>query len=414
MRKFWVVFIVLWMTSMAAQAIQVVTADRFSLDATSTATNECWILAPDVSFHGTAQDDIFAVCAGNKVGLGHATLAGMFQNDVSVIAAAIDFSGTAKEHARFLANEITMKGDVEISAVAIGNTVTLATNSVIRGDAVLLGQSVVVAGTIAGNVKVLANSVTLSGTVQGDIRIAADDIILMPGTRIGGNLVYTSTKDLFLDPSKVQLDGQLIRKEIKAAASPTAYDIFVSQAYFYLCALVAGLPFIALFPRYTGLAVRHIRQSVWKCALVGTVALCLIPIASLFILFTLIGIPLGLLLLLAYAIMLYLTKIVVALGIGGIVLRRRGPQPFSRVFAALSLGLIAIYLLAALPYGVGSLVVLAVALTGLGGMVLAIFSSQVPPELPIPMPLPPSMPGTASSSSPSQKDESQEEPTKKE
>ena len=269
-----------------------------------------------------------------------------FHNDVWALGNSVEFTGTAAEHARFFAtSEIILGGKVGISAVAIGKTVTLTTNSVIDGDALLVGQSVVVAGDIRGNLRVLAGAATLNGRIDGNVRIVADDIVVMPGTKIGGDLVYTSPKDLFLDPGKVELDGQLIRKELETiqvkAPPSTLYDIVVSQAYFYLCALVAGIPFIAIFPRFTGRAVRWVRQSAWKCALVGFIAFCLIPMTSLFVFFTIIGIPLSLLLLLAYAIMIYLSKIIVALGIGGIVLRRHGPQPFSRVFAALSLGLIA-------------------------------------------------------------------------
>ena len=237
----------------------------------------------------------------------------------------------------------------------------------------------------------MPTAATLSGTRRRQRRIAADDIVVMPGTKIGGDLVYTSPKDLFLDPGKVELDGQLVRKELETiqvkAPPPTLYDIIVLQAYFYLCALVAGIPFIAIFPRFTGRAVRWVRQSAWKCALVGFIAFCLIPMTSLFVFFTIIGIPLGLLLLLVYAIMIYLSKIIVALGIGGIVLRRHGPQPFSRVFAALSLGLIAIYLVTALPL-IGSIAAFVVLLTGLGGMVFAIFSSPVAADLPLPPPIP--------------------------
>lgn len=411
MRRFLAVFVLL-VSSVSAHAVQIVTADGFKLGHGETVTNEIWVLAPNVSVGGTVKDDLFAACAGGKTGLGNARLSGTFQNDVCVFGSAIDFSGTAAEHARFLAGEITMGGKVGISALAIANTVTLTTNSVIDGDAVLVGQSVVVAGNIHGNLRVLANTATFNGIIDGDVRIAADDIILMPGTKISGDLVYTSAKDLFLDPGKVELVGQLVRKEIVTVPPPTIYDVFVSQAYLYLCALVAGIPFIALFPHFTGRAVRHVRQSAWKCALVGVVALCLIPMTCLFVFFTIIGIPLGLLLLLTYGIMIYLSKVIVALGIGGIVLRRHGPQPFGRVFTALSLGLIAIYIMTALPYGIGSIAVFVVVLMGLGGMVLAIFSSQVVPELPVPMP--PPVPGSPSDSFESRNSASQEEPPRKE
>ena len=411
MRRFLAVLTFL-VSSAAAHATQIVKVDAFKIAHGQTITNEMWVLAQDVSVGGRVKDDFFAASAGGPAGLGNARLAGTFENDVWAFGNAISFSGTAEEHARFLANEITISGEIGISALAIGNTVALATNSVIDGDAALVGQSVVVAGEIHKDLKILANSATLSGTVDGNVRIVAEDIVVMPGTKIGGNLVYTSSKDLFLDPANVELAGQLVRTEIKAIPQPSAYDVFVSQAYYYLCALIAGLPFIAIFPRFTGRAVRHFRQSSWRCALVGVIAFCLIPMAAVFVFLTIVGIPLGFLLLLSYAIMIYLAKIVVALGIGGTLLRRHGPQPFSRVFTSLSLGLIAIYALTVLPYGIGMLATFVVVLMGLGAMVLAIFASQGAPEPALPVP--PPVPGTPPNSFESHNNASQEEPPKKE
>ena len=388
--------------SAPAQAVQLIRTDGFKLPHGRTLTNETWVLAQDISFGGTAKDDFFAACAGGPGGVGNVRLAGTFENDVWAFGNTIIFSGVAKEHARFLANEVTMDGTVGLGALAAGNAVTLTTNSTIQGDAALAGQSVVIAGKVRGNLKVLATSATISGTIEGNIRIMADDIVVMPGTIIEGNLTYTSSKDLFLDPAHVRLDGQLIRTEVAAARQPSGYEVFLTQAYYYLCALVAGLPFIALFPRFTGRAVRHFRQSSWRCALIGVIAFCLIPMAALFLLLTIVGIPLGFLLLLSYAIMGYLAKIVVALGVGGALLRRHGPQPFSRVFTSLSIGLISIYAMAVLPYGIGMLVAFLVVVLGLGAIVLAIFTShsalETAPPLPPPVPaVPPSSSGSYNS-----------------
>ena len=412
MRRFLIVFLLL-VSSAIAPAIQIVNTDGFTLNPGQTITNECWVVAKAVEVNGTVKDDFLAVCLGGPMLFGNARLRGDFHNDVWALGNSVEFTGAAAEHVRlFSAGEIIVGGKVGISAVAVGKAVTLTTNSVINGDALLVGRSVVVAGDVRGNLRVFAGAATLNGRIDGNVRIAAEDIVVMPGTKIGGDLVYTSPKDLFLDPENVELDGQLVRKELEAfqvkASPPTLSDIIVSQTYFYLCALVAGIPFVAIFPRFTGQAVRRVRQSAWKCALVGFIALCLIPMTSVFVMFTLIGIPLSLLLLLVYAILIYLSKIIVALGIGGMALRRHGPQPFSRVFAALSLGLIALYVVTALPW-IGSITAFAVLLTGLGGMVFAIFSSQVAEDLPLPPPI-----LRTPASFDKQSNSSQKEPLKKE
>ena len=390
MRRFLMVLI-LFVSSAVAPAIQLIATDDFILHAGQTMTNECWVTAKTVEVNGTVKDDFLTVCLGGPILFGNVWLRGIFHNDIWALGNSVEFTGAAAEHTRlFATGKIILSGKVGISAVAAGKAVTLTTNSVIQGDALLVGQSVVVAGDIRGHLRVLANTATLHGHVDGNVRIAADDIVVMPGTKIGGDLVYTSPKDLFLDPGKVELDGQLVRTEIELfqvqAPQPTFSDIILSQAYLYLGALVAGLPFVAIFPRFTGRAVRWVRQSAWKCTFVGFIAFCLIPLTSVFVFFTIIGIPLSLLLLLAYAIMIYLSKIIVALGLGGMALRRHGPQPFSRVFVALSLGLIALYVVTALPW-IGSIAMFVIWLTGLGGIAFAIFSSQVAAELPLPPPI---------------------------
>lgn len=88
----------------------------------------------------------------------------------------------------------------------------------------------------------------------------------MPGTEIDGDLIYSSSEDIFLDKS-VKLDGQLVRKTVDAFSSwstptPTFTQIATVQSFFYVCAMLAALPFMALFPRFTGLAVRQLAALV--------------------------------------------------------------------------------------------------------------------------------------------------------
>lgn len=306
---------------------------------------------------------------------------------------------------RLMGRAVEVDGPVEGNLTAAGTAVTLRPGTVVDGDALLAGENVVVQGEVGGDVRVYASTVTLNGGFDGDVRVAAEDIVVMPGTRIDGDLVYTTTKDLFLDP-KVALGGQLVRKDVEApelGVSPPSWRRSAGlNVFFYVCALLVAVPFIALFPHYTGRAVRLVRQSVLKCALAGLVGLCLVPMAAVFALVTVVGMPLGILLLLAYTILLYLSKIVVALALGGMLLRRRGPQAFGRALTALSLGLLIIYALSAIP-AAWFAVWFVVVLLGFGALLLAMPSSlapeaALPPSAsppPVPPPQPPLTPGSS-------------------
>lgn len=358
----------------AAAGVELRRTDAYVLAADQTASRELWIVTRTADLRGTVEDDLFV--AGEST-----TLGGEFQNDVWAAGQTVTFTGTVAEHLRVLASTAEFGGEVGKSLVAAASSVRLAAGAVVDGDAVLLGENVLCEGSIRGDLRLLAYSTTISGKVGGDVRLVADDIVVMPGTEIAGDLVYTSSKELFLD-QKVMLKGRLIRKEVAASIqpppAPRLTDLIMPHAFFYICALLAALPFLAIFPQFTGRAVRLVRQSGWKCLLVGFAAFCLMPMVGLFAVFTIIGIPLSALVLASYLIMVYLSKVIVALALAGVLLRRRGPQSFGRVFTALSLGLVLLYALAALPMA-GFLVWFVIVLLGLGGMVLALFA---PPDLP--------------------------------
>jgi cytoskeletal protein CcmA (bactofilin family) len=378
-------FTAILLLSLAANAgaIQFVKSADFVLPAGETRPEELWILAETSTVAGTMSEDCFAVA-------GTVLLPGTFAQDVWGAGETVSFDGRGKDDVRFAGKTVAVGGEVGGNLVAVGESVRLGTNSIVRGHALVAGETVVAEGRVDGGIRIAATSVTLSGDYRGYVRLVADDIVVMPGTQIRGDLTYTSPKELFLD-QKVVLGGQLIRKEVPAqewqTPAPTWRQRAIIQSFLLLCALVVGIPFVAIFPRVTGNAVRLLRTSFWRCALAGFAAFCLMPMLSVFALFTVIGLPLSLLLMTLYFMLIYLSKIVVALALGSALLRRRGHQPFGRVLATLVPGLFLLYVLASLP-AVGGAVWTLIVFLGLGAFVLAVFSAQGP-DLPEPPPVQP-------------------------
>ena len=372
-----------------ASAFQLVSTDAYTLAPGASATNELVISSANVTISGTSDDDLFIMAT-------QADLDGRFNADVWAMADVLTFAGKAGDDIRLFGRDIKVTGSLDGSLTAIGNSVVVSNGSVIRGSAVLVGETVISEGDVRGSLRMAGSSATISGRIRGSVRVAAEDIVVMPGTEIDGDLVYSSSEDLFLDKS-VKLQGQLVRKNVDAFASwskpkPTISEIATVQSFFYVCAMLAALPFMALFPRFTGLAVRQARQRIWFSLAIGIAAVSLAPLAAILLLVTIIGIPLAILIACFYAVLLYLAKVPVALVIGGMLLRRRGPQPFSRVFTALSTGLLILYTVGALPV-IGGPVRLLTLFLGVGALLSAIFASQLSRDAALrPPPLEPSSP----------------------
>jgi hypothetical protein len=241
----------------------------------------------------------------------------------------------------------------------------------VDGDAYLMGGDLIVEGHVHGNAHVRGRRVTLAGTFDRDVRVAAEDLTIMPGTRIGGDLLYTLGRDLVLDP-KVEVAGSVRRTPPApgAAASPFRPGLW-AELGFYIGALLVGVLFLKLFPAYGAGAADRIRRSFWKCLLVGFIGFCLVPMASLLFLVTVVGIPLSLMLMLSYVLLLYLSKVTAGFAVGRALLRRRDPGA-GPVFRFLAVGLLVLYALANLPFPVSLIVWFAIVFSGLGGMILGI------------------------------------------
>ncbi|MBU1694696.1 MAG: hypothetical protein KKC51_12125 [Verrucomicrobia bacterium] len=403
MRKYLGILVLLALSLRGAEAtgLSFKSPEQFVLADDQAVTNELWLLTAAADIRGTVEDDLIAV--GSTL-----IVAGDLRRDLWALGESVDFTGRSAGHVRIAGRTLEVRGTTSGNLLAIGQSVRLSAESEVSGDAVLLGEDVVVEGRVRGRTRIFAPRVTLSGKFDGTVHLNAQDIVVQPGTEIRGDLVYTSSRDLILD-QRVVLSGELIREEPVAPVfqRPTMglSQVVSIQVLLFSAALLVALPFLAAFPGYAGRSVQWLKHSGWKCALAGFAAFGLFPMAIIILPFTLIGIPLSAVLLLLFLLLLYISKLVVGLALGGWILRRRGPLTFWRAMSTLGFGLVLLYVLVSLP-GIGLAVWLLCLWLGLGSLILAAViptpaATAEPPPLPgpegfprPPPPLPPSFPET--------------------
>lgn len=378
---------------LSACALDFVRTDSYELPADQSASSDLFVVAQEITVAGRAQNDLFALgfrglpaFSPSGKGSGIVSLPGYVDNDVWAAGTRVHLSGKVRDHARLLATEsISVDGTVSNSLLAAAPVIEIGEQARIGREAFLVGEEVTVSGEVAGDLWIKANKVTLAGRFGGNVKLTAEDIVVMPKTAIAGDFHYTSANEIVLDDT-VKLGGELMHETPGGdEIGSTWYDSFVIQAWLYLGALLAGLLFTALFPDFARRSVNQVQHSHWKCLLAGYLSFCLVPIAAVAVLFTLVGIPLSALVLLFYAILVYASKFITALAIGHLVLRRREEGSFTQAFMTLCLGLIALYALVNLPDFVGVVVWCWTVFLGLGGMVLAILAGRAwhptpPPE----------------------------------
>ena len=366
-----------------AVATSFIQTNQFSIGETDVLTDDLWLSANTIEIKGQVKNDLFLLAAGQSWKEqgekdGSVLLAGQFGNDIWAVGDTIGLTGAVRDHVRLLARMITINGVVSNSSIFIGNSVHLAESARLGRDAWVIGENVILEGNIDGDSVVLGKSVTLAGKFAGNVRITAGDIVVLPQTQIGGNLTYSSPSELVLDKGVV-LRGQLIREAEpipKTEHKPIiSWPSLFVQSWLFLGALCVGALMLFLFPAFLEESASQIQNSFWKCMAVGFVAVCLVPFVCFFLAISLIGLPLAVLAAASFFILTYLSKIVVALMIGVLIIRRKNPG--LKAFTALGLGLVLLY--AAAGAGLSGIIVwFLIICLGIGGITFAFLARRTP------------------------------------
>jgi hypothetical protein len=353
-------------------------------------------LAGDTNVLAMAEDELLS---GESawVSLSGVDLAGTLLSGDAWVAAGgqrpFTFASSARvaQDLRFAVPSAILEGTVDGNACGFSALAfRLAPQAKIGGDLLVSGDDVLCEGAVHGETVVFGRNVTLSGSYGGRVRVqATKELRIAPGTVFGGDLDYVAPRPLVLDKS-VRIDGACTRRRVLFPLFERGPDTFrqrlQSAGRAFFGSIFATLLVLWLFPGYLGLATWHIRATPWRTLWTGFAALVAIPLMAGVALLLTGGVSLALLLGGAYFALMYLSRIVFSIWLGGtllLFLRKK-----VRAFAAAAIGLFAWHLGTAVPLLSGFLHS-ATLLLGMGSMVLALFSrGPFPPPPPRPSPPP--------------------------
>jgi cytoskeletal protein CcmA (bactofilin family) len=360
-----------------AHAISFISTNSYLVAENEVVAEEQWVSALLAETEGTFKKDLFIVSGGELV------LNGTYEGNIwGANSAEVKMGGDCKRNLRLIGKTVRIAGSVDGNLMAAGDTISITTNSVIQGSIQLLGNSIILEGTTQGDVSITASRiVTLGGNIKGNVSIIAPDIVFTRNTHISGDLVYTASKELV--PAEGIVGGTLKRSipQPKPAFSTAQLG---ARFMWFIAALIAGIPFISLFPMTTAISAQLIRTVPWKCLWVGALFSLALPIFGIMSISSVIGVPLGASLLGAWAFMVYISRIIMGLVIGTLILRSANTS-IGHVLLAMVTGLAVIYTATSIP-AISSAVHITVISMGSGALLLGLIQKrrliiQMPEEL---------------------------------
>jgi len=290
--------------------------------------------------------------------------------DAALAGGSVELHAPVGQDLRAAGGTVNINSNVGGELFATGGTVRLARSARVAEDARLSGSDVMLAGEVAKDVRIYANKITVSGRIGGDAHLYGQRIVLQPGARIGGNLYYASPDPIAQDRDVV-IGGTITREEMPAhwGERGRAGVLAFFHPIFVISMLVAGMLLFLLFPNAVHGTANTIRQYPWSSLLIGAALLFLIPPVAIFFMITVIGIPIGLVLLLLYPLVLLLGYLGAAFFIGrraADAMKQPDRLRAGRQTMFLAAALIVLSLIALIPFVGGFLIMLALFL-GIGG-----------------------------------------------
>ena len=236
-----------------------------------------------VDVHGSVEGDL--TMAALQAGLD-----GTVSGDVTAAGLLVHVGGVVGDDVRALGGRVIVQGWVGDGLLVAGGEVSLARGTRVGGNAILGGRRIVDLGDVAGNLEAAGSYVEIDGDVAGVARIRSDDVVIGPRARLRGDLVVTGAR-----PPRIA-DGAVVGGKVTVVApSPRTLGEWgvaaARAALVQIGMLLLALAWMALAPALARDAAAMEWRSPWFAETLGVAAVFGLPLASVLLALTVVGIP---------------------------------------------------------------------------------------------------------------------------
>lgn len=300
------------------------------------------------------------------------------EGDVMVLAGTLKINAKVGGDVLAIAENMEINADIggdlrvaaknlDINAKVAKNTNVLAASASV-GKAAELGKDIYISsrefktnGAIGGNLKGNFTNAEIGGNINGNVDITLEEygkLVIYPGSSIG-NLRYRAKEPAQI-PAAAIIKGGVEYNELPSKAEKINYFGKIISLF---SMIALGMAILFLDKKNTISTAKEIISHPNKSFFYGLLYFIGIPAASFILIFTIIGMPLALILLAVFGILLYLSQVCAGIALGTALAGKKFDQFWSMI-----LGLIILIILTSLPWIGGAFRLLAIFI-GMGGIV---------------------------------------------
>lgn len=320
-----------------------------------------------VEIAGTINGDLYLF--GSQV-----FIDGVVKGDVLAVGGNINIAGSVLQDVRVMGGQLTVSGSVGGSLTALAGNCEIASPASIGRNLLLVSGNADVAGAVQGTSRFYCSNLRLADSIGRNVLAYVGTLRVASTANIGGALEYWSDNVAVVDPTATIREGITHHASFIYNLSKHPFLKWlrigsklatVLMNFFY--SLVLGIIFMKYYPRKLERSLKAMNEKPLQALITGVIVLVLLPLVSLLLLMTILGVPFALTLLAVNVIGFYTAKVFSILWVSEKLFQKLRFQKF-RNFIYLGL-LIVYFLLTAIPY-LGTLVAAVAMLFGLGAIVL--------------------------------------------
>jgi cytoskeletal protein CcmA (bactofilin family) len=340
----------------------------------SSAHQDVWAAGALVSVRGIVRNEIWA--AGAEVAVDASA-----DGDVQAAGAIVSVKGSSDKDLYAAGARVSVDARVGGTLRAAGARVLVGPEAEIQGPTYLAGADLIFAGVSKGPATFYADSVQIDGRISGEVLVRARSVTVGKTAVIDGAVVF----ETFGDP--VIEEGATVRGR-QTVTLPRPRQIGGEHLMGALGAIVifgvgAGLVLgVILLIAARPLVERTIdimRTEPARTTLLGLGVLVLFPLLAVAVTATVIGMPVGLLALLALPLLLLTASVLAAFGLSDLLLNRgRESRSFGGRLLLLFVGLLILTLIGIVPV-LGFFTWLIAIIAGLGALWRAFRANTIAP-----------------------------------
>lgn len=262
-----------------------------------------------IVIEGTVNGDLWV--AGSDV-----DIAGVVRGSVYAAGSTVRVRGQIDGNVHALGSSVSVDRTVRGSTYVAGSVVKIEESAEIERATAIAGSELMIKGNLRDRLYAAGSSIVVAGQVGRDVRLAGSDIVLEGAARINGDLRYVSQLDATI-PNDKAISGRIIRdtppdeqrsQDWRQRVYDTLIGLLMSIATAAIVLALWGDELVKRAQLFRQLPIRVFGRGVFFTVLV--------PIVSILLAITLIGLPIGIILALLYVVILLVAPTASGLLIG--------------------------------------------------------------------------------------------------